>query len=78
MDTVSVKMVSEENESGSFEKNRDYSMESVHKQFFFTRWDVSKNEWANTVNKWYKCYMFPYRAELTKKNLVSTDPSTSE
>ena len=38
-------MVSEENEkkqSGSFEKNREYSMESVHKQFFFMRWDASK------------------------------------
>ena len=53
-------------------------MESVHKQFFSTRWDVSKNEWANTVNKCYKCYKFPYRAELRKKNLVSTDPSPSE
>ena len=45
MDTVSVKMVSEENEkkwSGSFEKNREYSMESVHKQFFFMCWDASK------------------------------------
>lgn len=37
-----------------------------------------KNELVNTVNKWYKCYMFPYRAELTKKNLVFTDPSPSE
>ena len=53
-------------------------MESVHKQFFFMRWDVSKIEWVNTVNKRYKCYMFPYRAELRRKNQVSTDPSPSE
>ena len=37
-----------------------------------------KNELMNTVNKWYKCYMFLYRVELTKKNLVFTDPSPSE
>ena len=37
-----------------------------------------KNELVTTVNKCYKCYTFPYRAELRKKNLVSTDPSPSE
>ena len=81
MDTVSVKMVSEENEKNKL---------GVSRKIEIIPWKVctnnfsscvgmhQKNELVNTVNKWYKCYMFPYRAELRKKNLVSTDPSPSE